>query len=104
VKRSWTATLRASSPRYDEWAKILGGPEVPITNPKPMAVHFGPDLTEAYMLDLDRLEFKQRERLKQFVADRLGVRLREVDQLLDHDGFPIRAEDVLVSYQLRAFL
>ena len=104
-RRLWDAILSSSSPRFQDWQKILGSVQVPITSPKSFRTNLGPEQgVEVYMLDLERLDFKQRERLKQFVSEKFGIRLRDVEQVLEHDGFPIRAEDVIVSYDLRAFL
>jgi len=37
-------------------------------------------------------------------VDRFGMKGREAVQVLESDGFPIREADVIVSFDLRAFL
>ncbi len=103
-RKLWNAILRPGSPRFSDWSKILGGSEVPITNPKPFMTQLGPESTEVYSLDIGRLSRDQCARLVDFIVDRFAVKGREARQTLDSDGFPIRAEDVIVSYDLRAFL
>jgi hypothetical protein len=104
TRKLWSATLLSTSPRYQDWKQILGSDEVPITNPKPFATQLGPDLADVYTLDMDRLSRDQYSRLLDFVVERFGTKGREARQILDSDGFPIRAADVSVSYDLRAFL
>jgi hypothetical protein len=104
TRKLWMAHLVKDSPRYREWLHILGSDEVPITNPRPMAAQLGPELTEVYKLDLDRFERNQMQRLTDFVMQRFQQPLREVRGTLESEGFPIRACDVTVSYELRAFL
>jgi hypothetical protein len=103
-RKLWTATLLTSSPRYHDWRAILGSDEVPITNPKPFAMQLGPEMTEAYSLDMERLDREQHARLVDFVVERFGVKGREAVRTLGSDGFPIRAADVTVCFDLRAFL
>jgi hypothetical protein len=103
-RKLWTATLLTSSPRYQDWHAILGSDEVPITNPKPFAVQLGPELTEGYSLDLARLDRMQVQRLLAFIVDRFGTKPREAQRVLESDGFPVRAADVTVCFELRAFL
>jgi hypothetical protein len=104
-RKLWSATLCSSSPRYQDWKRILGSDEAPIINPKPFATNLGPEmLVEVYSLDVARLSFDQHARLVDFIVERFGVKGREVVRGLESDGFPIRAADVSVSYDLRAFL
>ena len=103
-RKLWSAILCSTSPRFQEWQKILGGTEVPIMNPKPFNIQLGPDSTEAYKLDLQRFDRYQVQRLLEFIVERFGVKPHEAKLVLEKDGFPIRAEDVRVSYELRAFL
>jgi len=42
--------------------------------------------------------------IKDLTRERFGMKGRQAQQILDSDGFPIRAVDVVVSYELRAFL
>jgi hypothetical protein len=65
----WSAHLRMDSPRYEDWFKILGTVDVPIVNPKSQMAVLGDEQAEIYKLDLDRLDFKQRERLARWIAE-----------------------------------
>jgi len=104
-RKLWSATLRPSSPRYEQWRKILGSIEVPITNPKPFATQLGPEgLQEVFSLDLSRFDRVQVQRLLDVMVDLFGLRPNEAKRILETDGFPIRSADVLVSYDVRAFL
>jgi hypothetical protein len=105
TRKLWSATLRPSSPRYEQWRKILGSSEVPILNPKPFATQLGPEgLQEVYSLDLHRFNRAQVQRLIDVMVDMFGMKPHEANRVLLTDGFPIRAVDVLVSYYVRAFL
>lgn len=104
TRKLWTATLVPSSPRYQDWRAILGSDEVPIANPKPFATQLGPDLVEVHTLDMSRITRDQFGRLVDVIVERFGVKGREAVRTLESDGFPIRAADVSVTYELRAFL
>lgn len=104
TRKLWTATLNTSSPRYADWRKILGSDEVPITNAKPFAAQLGPDMTEIYKLDFDRLSHAQLERLAAWIVEKFGVSKREAHGRLSGEGFPIRAADVSVCFDVRLFV
>jgi len=103
-RKLWMAHLVKSSPRYPDWFGILGADEVPLSNSKPFAVELGGELTEAYSLDLERFDRVQTTRLLQFIVEHFGVSARTALQRLESDGFPIRACDVSVSYDVRLFI
>ncbi len=88
-RKLWTATLVPSSPRYQDWHKILGSDDVPIQSPKPFPTKLGDEETQAYSLALDRLTRDQHARLVDFLVDRFGMKGREAVQVLESDGFPI---------------
>jgi hypothetical protein len=105
TRKLWSAALRPSSPRYEQWHKILGSNDVPITNPNPFATQLGPEgLQEVHTLDIDRFDRAQMQRLIDLMVDHFSLKPHEARRILETDGFPIRAADVLVSYELRAFL
>lgn len=105
TRKLWSATLLQSSPRYQDWRKILGSDEVPITSHRPFATELGPEgLQEVYSLDLNRFDRVQVQRLMDVMVDRFGLKPHQAKQVLESEGFPIRAVDVLVSYDVRAFL
>jgi len=104
TRRLWNASLSRTSPRYAHWHKILGSDDVPIQSLKPFPTKLGDEETQAYSLALDRLTRDQHARLVDFIVDRFGMKGREAVQVLESDGFPIREADVIVSFDLRAFL
>ena len=105
TRKLWSAILRTSSPRFGEWSKILGASNVPIVHPRPYAMELGEEgLQNVLSLDLERFDRWQVQRLLEFMVDRFALKPHEAKRVLETDGFPIRAEDVVVSYDLRAFL
>ena len=104
-RKLWSASLVGSSPHYAEWRKILDSDEVPIVSPRVEFAQLGPEESVGiYRLDVVRLSRDQHARLVDFICDRFGVKGREAVQGLESDGFPIRAADVSISYDVRAFL
>src|SRR5260370_4554307 len=59
----WQAILNPSSPRHDDWRRILGTDEVPLESAKTHHVTLGEEHAEAYKLDVPNLTADQRERL-----------------------------------------
>jgi hypothetical protein len=105
TRKLWSATLRPSSPRYEQWRKILGSTDVPIQTHLPFSTQLGPEgQQEVYALDLSRFDRVQVQRLVDVMVDHFGMKAHEAKRVLETDGFPIRSVDVLVSYDVRAFL
>jgi len=105
--RLWTATLNRSSPRYATWSRILGSDEVPLRSPRSQMAILGEaeEHAEVYLLDALHLAPGQRERLEAWIAKKYGVSIAEARAETEAKGhFPIRAEDVDVAYDMRAFV
>lgn len=103
--RLWWARLSTTSPRYADWRKILDSEEVPLLSPGSHSAKLGEETTEVYLLDWQSLDGEASERLLEFLANKFGVETKVIEADLDRDGhFPIRAEDVTISFDVRAFL
>ena len=102
--RLWRATLSQVSPRYSKWRHILGNDDVPLKGPFSGVALLNGNRTEVYQLDLDRLLPEQHERLLNWISSQFSVSVDEVRRDLPNEGFPIRAEDVLVTFDTRVFL
>jgi hypothetical protein len=102
----WTAHLQPSSPRFEAWAKILGGDTVPLVSPRTYRANFGDQEINVsiYKLDIGALTVEQRKRLVNFIAETFGAAPAVIDQELETIGFPIREVDVIVGFSLRAFI
>ena len=102
--RLYTARLLESSPRYQDWRKILLADEVPLENLKSAEAQLGPEKVQVYKLNLERMERVQVDRLVEFIVDRFGASKQDARNTLEYEGFCIRAEDVVLTHDLRAFL
>lgn len=101
----WDAILNPRGPNYEHWHAILGDRHVPLTSSASMKAELGAEKdVEVYMLDLRALSLSERARLLSIVAKRFGVTVAEVEAEITARGFPIRAADVIVSYDMRAFV
>lgn len=105
--RPVTATIRPESPPYRDWLRVFGTDQVPIMLPYPVRGSApGVESAEFYKLHVPSLTPDQRSRLVEFIAERFGELPSTVEALMDdpEHGVPIKAEDVLVSVDARAFL
>jgi hypothetical protein len=101
----WSAILNPSGPNYSNWRGILGSEKVPLKSARSFLVEVGTEKdVEVYMLDLSALTLPQRSCLLVSVARRFGVTVYEIEAEISKVGFPIRAADVIVSYDMRAFV
>jgi hypothetical protein len=100
----WWAHLVSTSPRYSKWQYILGSNEVPLKAPGSFQAALNGIPTECYALDLEKLSPEQHNRLIEWISKQFSVPVEEVKRDLPTEGFPIRAEDVSVAYDMRAFL
>jgi len=101
----WEALLNQASPRYLDWRVILDGDDVPLKSPIPRQAQLeGDGNDEVYILDLDRLTGEQFERLVFLVARKFNAPHAQVWQAIKAEGFPIRSSDVIVAFDLRAFI
>lgn len=117
MNRLWWATLNSSSPRYEIWRNILDGDEVPLKHPAAQRATLGVPIieravgtpameenVEVYVLNLYGLTKFQIERLVAFISEKFRTPTHEVEETIRREGFPIRADDVIVAFSLRAFL
>lgn len=98
------AILNPSGPNYQGWLDILGSTDVPIKSASPVNAELGTERdVECYLVNVDALTLKQKARLLGMMAAKFDVSIGEVDAEIKRVGFPIRAVDVIVSYDMRAF-
>jgi hypothetical protein len=101
----WHATLNPASPRYKDWLDILGQDRVELLHPRSFEANLGEETCEVYLLDWLNLDGEASERLLAFIANKFGAEKEVIEKNLNDDGyFPIRAADVIVSFDLRAFM
>jgi hypothetical protein len=100
----WRAILNPRGPNYDRLKDVFPD-RVPLKSPKTIKATLGPEKdVPVYMLDFEALPLNQRGRLFGMVAQKFGVSISEVEQVAAKDGFPIREADVIVSFDMRAFV
>jgi hypothetical protein len=100
----WQASLNPAGPNYQTWLEIFGSNQVPLKNPRDVkATLEGEGQADVYLLDIEALTLPQRARLWSKVAAKFGVPIYEVQAEVKKKGFPIRAADVIVSFDVRAF-
>jgi len=105
VRELWYASLDKSSPRYADWFHVLGTDRVPLRSPSSGRSKLGEETAEVYLLDWPNLDKQQKSRLLGFLAKKFSADQKEIQADLDRDGhFPIRAADVYVCFDMRAFI
>jgi hypothetical protein len=103
--KAWNAILNPSGPNYVTWREILGSEQVPLTSSKAVKANLGQEKNvEAYLVDLSALTLPQRARLLAMVARKFSTPIYEVESEITKAGFPIRSADVIVSFDVRAFV
>jgi hypothetical protein len=101
----YRAVLDPSGPNFATWREILGGDQVPLKSPGEVKAQLeGEGQREVYLLDVAALTLSQRARLWAAVAKKFGVPIYEAEAEINKKGFPIRAVDVIVSFDMRAFV
>lgn len=103
-RKLWWAKLNSHSPRYQDWLRILGSDEVPLKSPGSSQTRLGEESDEVHLLDWENLSEPVKERLVAFLATKFKALNTEVRAELEKNGMPIRASDVTVFYDVRAFL
>jgi len=99
------AILNPQSPRYDDWLRVLGQDSVPLKSPQTHLANLGDEAdVEVYSLDIEKLSEGQSDRLATWIAEKFGVAPKIARDAIASLGFPVRAVDVHVSYDLRAFV
>jgi hypothetical protein len=101
----YSAILSPSGPNYSSWHEVLGSDRVPLKSSASVKADFGPEKNvEAYFLDLGALTLPQRARLLAMLARKFKAPIYEVEAEITNAGFPIRAVDVIVRFDVRAFV
>ncbi len=102
----FNAILDPTSPRYKDWREIFDGEEVPLESPEVYEAKFGtqPGTTRIYKLGISRLTLEQRERLLKWIVEKFSADREAASKQIDAEGFPIREVDVVVSFDMRAFI
>lgn len=59
---------------------------------------------EVYLLDMAKMTEEQKLRLVDWIVKKFSVGAVQVSAELERNGFPIRAADVAVFFDMRAFL
>jgi hypothetical protein len=97
---AWTCHLMKSSPRYENWRKILESDEAPIISPTPIMTLLGAEMADVFRLNIAKLTADQRERLIDFIVEKFGVARATAQSEIETGGFPIRAADVVSALSL----
>ena len=101
----WQAILNPQGPNYQTWLEIFGTNQVPLKNPAEVKAQLhGEGQADVYILDIEALTLPQRARLWSKVAKKFNAPIYEVQAEIAKKGFPIRAADVIVSFDMRAFV
>lgn len=100
---AWTCHLLTSSPRYENWRKILESDEAPIISPTPIKALLGAEMADVFRLNISKLTADQKSRLIDFIAEKFHVARATAQHEIETNGFPIRAEDVVVAFDHRFF-
>jgi hypothetical protein len=59
---------------------------------------------ESYLLDLSRFTYPQRSRLVVYLANKFHTSQDAIERELNERGFAIRDADVIVAFNMRAFV
>lgn len=104
TKDKWDITVTICDPeRRELWSEVFPGAVVPIKSPITCKVNVpGHQCVDAYMLDLDALNDRQREGVIAVIAKKFGLPIYEVRSEL-YQGVPILAAGVRVLIKDFAF-
>jgi hypothetical protein len=101
----WHATLNSSGPNYERLKEIFGEGRVPLKSSQSNKAQLGEEKdVPVYMLDLKALPLNARARLVAMVAKKCDATIAQVEEVMNTQGFPIREADVIVSFDMRAFV
>jgi hypothetical protein len=105
MSQLYSAILNPSGPNYTSWHDVLGSDSVPLKSCASAKAELGAEKdVEVYFLNLSALTLPQRSRLLSFLARKFAAPIYEVETEISRVGFPIRAADVIVSFDMRAFV
>lgn len=101
----WSAILNPRGPNYERLKDVFSANRVPLKSPKTIMATLGPEKdVPVYLLNFEAMPLNERARLFGMVAQKFGVPISEVEQVAAREGFPIREADVIVSFDMRAFV
>ena len=101
----WHATLNPHGPNYERLKEVFGNGRVPLKSPGTVRAQLGEERgVPVYILDLAALPLNERAQLMAIVAQKTGAPIHVVEEVATREGFPIREADVIVSYNMRAFV
>ena len=100
----WRAILNPSGPNYERLKNIFPD-RVPLQSPTTVKAQLGDEKdVSVYLLNFAGMTLTQRARLFGLIASGTGVPVSVVESIAAKDGFPIREADVILSYDMRAFV
>jgi hypothetical protein len=100
----WRAILNPSGPNYDRLKDIFPS-RVPLKSSQTVKAQLGEEKdVSVYLLNFDAMTLGQRARLFGLIAAGTGVPVSVIEEIAAKDGFPIREADVIVSFDMRAFV
>ncbi len=101
----YSAILDPSGPNFEEWNTVLASHRVPLESPETRLLSLdGEKDVEVYMIALKALTLRQRANLSAQIARKSRQTIDDVENVLAIYGMPIRAADVIVSFDMRAFV
>ena len=101
----YSAILNPSGPNFEEWNQVLASHRVPLESPETRLLSLdGEKDVEVYMVALKALTLRQRANLSAQIARKSRQTIDDVENVLALYGMPIRAADVIVSFDMRAFV
>jgi hypothetical protein len=101
----WHASLNPRGPNYERLKEVFGEDRIPLKSCHAVKAQLGPEKdVPVYMLDFHAMPIGRRARLFGMVAAKSGVLVSEVEKVAREEGFPIREADVIVSFDMRAFV
>lgn len=85
--------------RMQDWLQMFDAVQVYVTSPIPETAEL-PGFDEPqkiYMLDLELISSRQRQKLVNYLANKFGLDPSVIDAGLDEEGVPILAEDCMIT-------
>lgn len=100
----WRAMLNPSGPNYQRLKDIFPS-NVPLQSPTVSKAQLGEEKdVSVYLLNFAGMTLTQRARLFAIIAAGTGVPVSVIEHVAEKDGFPIREADVILSFDMRAFV
>ena len=90
--------------RRTEFEEVFGMATVPVKGWLPFMASLPIGRRRVYELDVDALDWEQRDRVEKHLAGKFGVPLDEARAVLAAEGLPILAESCVVIHDRPDFL